>query len=258
MILDDIVFNKRQEVTLLKVRYEENNPTALLKNLPKPRDFLKAFPKGEVSLIAEVKKASPSAGVIREDFDPVALAKTFESAGAAAISVLTDEKFFQGKISYLKAIKEAVNIPVLRKDFIIDESQIYEARLNGADAVLLIVRLLDDAQLAAFLRITKDLGMQALVEVHAAEELKRVLKTNAKMIGINNRDLNDFSVNFNTTLDLIKHHPKIKGKIIVSESGIKNKQDVAKLKKAGVRGILVGESLMRSDDVPAKVGELIK
>lgn len=257
MILDDIIFNKRQEVTALKVKFSGKDPAKLVKGLPKPRNFLKAFKKGRLSLIAEIKKASPSAGVIRQDFDPVTLAKTYDESGAAAISVLTDEKFFQGKLEYLKAAKESTTIPILRKDFVIDESQIYEARIAGADALLLIVRVLSDEELVNLLGLTEKLGMQALVEVHNAEEVKRVLKTDAKIVGINNRDLDTFKVDLQTTVKLLKKFPKLKKRIVISESGIETRHDIEVLKKAGAAGVLIGETLMRSNNIPAKITELL-
>jgi indole-3-glycerol phosphate synthase len=258
MILDDIIFNKRQEVTSLKVQFADKDMRELLKGLPKPRDFLKAFRKGKFSLIAEIKKASPSAGVIQEDFRPIFLAKAYEESGAAALSVLTDEKFFQGKLEYLKSAKESTTIPVLRKDFIIDEAQVYESRLAGADALLLIARVLEDADLVNLLKLTEELGMQALVEVHSAGEVERILKTGAKVIGINNRDLDTFKADLQTTVKLIKKFPKLKERIVISESGIESRKDVETLRKAGVDGVLVGETLMRSNNIPAKVKELMR
>ncbi|MEE8638207.1 MAG: indole-3-glycerol phosphate synthase TrpC [Candidatus Margulisiibacteriota bacterium] len=257
MILDDIIFNKRQEVTSLKVLLSGKHPRKLAKDLPKPRDFLKAFRKGKFSLIAEIKKASPSAGIIREDFKPISLAKTYEECGASAISVLTDDKFFQGKLENIKFAKESTTLPVLRKDFMIDESQIYESRIAGADALLLIARVLEDTDLVELIKLTESLGMQTLVEVHSAEEVERVLKTRAKIIGINNRDLDTFKVDLNNTLQLMGKYPKLKDRIVISESGIKTHEDVEALKKAGVDGVLIGESLLRSKNIPAKVRELM-
>ncbi|MFH1684503.1 MAG: indole-3-glycerol phosphate synthase TrpC [Candidatus Margulisiibacteriota bacterium] len=256
MILDDIIFNKRQEVTALKVKFSGKDPQKLVKGLPKPRNFLKAFKKGKLSLIAEIKKASPSAGVIRQDFYPISLAKTYEESGAVAVSVLTDAKFFLGKLEYLKAAKESTTIPILRKDFVIDESQIYETRIAGADALLLIVRVLSDDELISLLALTEKLGMQALVEAHNAEEVERVLKTDAKIVGINNRDLDTFKVDLQTTVKLLKKFPKLKKRMVISESGVESKADIDVLKKAGVDGVLIGETLMRSNNIPAKIMEL--
>jgi indole-3-glycerol phosphate synthase len=248
-VLDDIVFNKRQEVTALKVDFKEPPPT---------RNFLKALPKGEISLIAEIKKASPSAGIIAERFEPVTLAKTYEKSGAAAISVLTDEKFFQGKLDHLKAAKDSTTIPVLRKDFIIDEAQIYESRIAGADAILLIARILTDEQLNTFLALAHSLNLSCLVEVHDEKELERVLKTKAEIIGINNRDLDTFKVDLQTTFSLLDKYPELKKRIVVSESGIDSAEQVKQLKAKGVSAILVGTSLMKSRDIGAKIRGLME
>lgn len=256
-VLDEIVFNKRQEVTSLKIHLDINKIKKRLKDLPKTRNFLKAFAKGKLSLIAEIKKASPSAGVILEKFEPVYLAKTFEECGASAISVLTDTKYFQGKIEDLKAAKDSTTIPILRKDFIIDESQIYESRINGADAILLIVKILSDDQLQEFLDLALDLKMKCLVEVHEEAELERALKVDAEIIGINNRDLDTMTVDFNTTLRLIDKYPELKEKILISESGINSAEQVKQLREKGVSGVLVGESLLRSGNIPAKIKELM-
>ncbi|MFH1826156.1 MAG: indole-3-glycerol phosphate synthase TrpC [bacterium] len=255
MILDDIIANKQQEVAALKTRYQDKNLDELVQDLPKPRAFLK---KGRFSLIAEIKKASPSAGLIRPDFNPTTLAKTYEESGAAAISVLTDNKYFQGQLADLKSAKDSTTIPVLRKDFIIDESQIYESRVAGADAVLLIVRLLDQDLLAGLLALTEKLGMQALVETHNAQEVKRALQTAAKIIGINNRDLDTLETDLNTTLNLVKLFPQLKERILISESAIKSRAEVSRLKDAGVDGILVGETILKSNNVGKKIEELMK
>jgi indole-3-glycerol phosphate synthase len=257
MILDDIIFNKRQEVTSLKVRFSGKDPKKLTRGIPKPRKFLQAFRKGKMSLIAELKKASPSAGVIRQDFEPITLAKAYEESGASALSVLTDEKFFLGKLENLKLAKESTTIPVLRKDFIIDECQVIESRLAGADALLLIARVLEDSQLFRLLELTESMEMQALVEVHNAQEVERVLKTPARIIGINNRDLDTFQVDLRSTSDLIQKFPKLKERIVIAESGIETREHIQVLKKAGVDGVLIGETLLRSRNIPAKIKELL-
>ena len=257
MILDDIIFNKRQEVTALKVRLNIQNVKKLMKELPRPRSFLKALPKSKFSLIAEIKKASPSAGVIVEKFEPIYLAKVYEESGASALSVLTDEKFFQGRLEHLKLAKESTTIPILRKDFIIDESQIYESRINGADAILLIVRVLTDEQLADFVDLAQTLKMKCLVEVHDERELERALKAEAEIIGINNRDLDTFEVDFQTTLDLMGRYPELKDKVVVSESGINSAEQVKALREKGVSAVLIGESLLKSQDIGAKIKELM-
>jgi len=257
MLLDEIINQKKQEIAGLKERFSGKNIEAAMQMLALPADFAAALSKDKISLIAEIKKASPSAGLIRPDFDPVKIAQTYEAAGASAISVLTDEKFFQGKTDYLMQVKQAVGLPVLRKDFIIDELQVYQARMFAADAVLLIARILSDVELIKLLCVTHNLGMQALVEVHNEEELVRVLNTEAKIIGINNRDLDSLTIDLNTTPRLIEKFPQIKERIIVSESGIKTKEDVEKLAGVGVKAILVGETLMKSSDILGTIKELI-
>ncbi|HEY5297643.1 MAG TPA: indole-3-glycerol phosphate synthase TrpC [Verrucomicrobiae bacterium] len=208
-----------------------------------------------IALIAEVKKASPSAGIICKDFDPVKIAKEYEAAGASCLSVLTDEKFFQGSLDYLRQIRAAVKIPLLRKDFIIDERQILEAIEWGADAILLIVAILTDAQLQKFHSLATEAGLAVLIEVHDEEELERALKIGAQLIGVNNRDLKTFKVDLATTENLAK---KIGAdKILVAESGIQSRADVERLKKCGAKAILVGESLMKNGDIKTKVRELI-
>lgn len=257
MILDDIIFNKRQEVTNLKVRLNIPKVKKLIRDLPRPRNFLKAIQKNKMSLIAEIKRASPSAGVLVDKFEPVYLAKTYEESGASALSVLTEEKFFQGRIEYLKEAKESTTIPILRKDFIIDESQIYESRVGGADAILLIVRTLSDGQLEEFIDLAQGMKLRCLVEVHDESDVERALKAEAEIIGINNRDLETFKVDYTKTLKLMQKFPELRERVIVSESGIKSAEQVKALRNVGVSAILVGESLLRSSDIGAKVRELI-
>jgi indole-3-glycerol phosphate synthase len=257
MNLDDIVFNKRQEVAALKLTFDLDKTLKAIAKLPKPHDFKKALKRKKLALIAEVKKASPSAGVIREDFNPVALAKEYEAAGAAAISVLTDQKYFQGKLEYLKDIRKKAALPLLRKDFIVDEVQIYEARLAGADAVLLIVRILTDEELKRFLALAKTLHLQALVEVHDLAEAQRAMNAGAEIVGINNRDLDALTVNLQITYYLLKTLPQLKNLVVVSESGIKSGVETAKLHAAGVDAVLVGESLLVSSEIKTKAKELI-
>ena len=202
-----------------------------------------------------MKKASPSAGVICADFEPVRIAVEYERAGAAALSVLTDEQFFQGKLDYLAQIRRAVKLPLLRKDFIIDELQIHEAAAHGADALLLIVAILEDPQLVAFQQLARELRLTALVEVHDEVELERALGAGAESIGINNRNLNDFSVTLTTTERLAARIPR--NRVVVAESGIHTRADVERVTRAGAHAILVGETLMRSGDVAGKVTELL-
>jgi indole-3-glycerol phosphate synthase len=220
------------------------------------RGFREALAGGEeIRLIAEVKKASPSKGVIREDFDPVKIARTYEESGASCLSVLTEKKFFQGRLGYLDDIGKDVRLPLLRKDFIIDEYQIYETRTAGADALLLIVACLGHHQLEDYLGLAGRLGLDVLIEAHTYKELDRVLLTGARLVGINNRDLATFKVDLQTTLELLKDIPD--DCIVVSESGINTREDVLMLHKAGVDAILVGESLMREKDIGKKVKELL-
>lgn len=266
MILDDIIASKTVEIEKKDRESDISDFFELIDDACPARDFRGAILK-PISLIAEVKKASPSAGVIREDFDPLDTAIKYEAAGASAVSVLTDEKFFGGSIEDLDVVSKNIGIPVLRKDFIIDEYQIFEARAHGADAVLLIAAVLSDDQLDSFYNIASDLGMACLIEVHTEEELGKVLSVfgvsgrrkifDKLIIGINNRDLNTFKVDINTTIKLIKLIPKNKGIVVVSESGIKDADDIRRLKGSGINAVLIGEALMRSEDVELMVKELI-
>jgi indole-3-glycerol phosphate synthase len=210
--------------------------------------------RAELRIIAEVKKASPSAGVLREDFDPLAIARTYEDHGAACISVLTDAPFFQGSLANLTAIREVVSVPLLRKDFVIDPYQVLEARAAGADAVLLIAEILDDATLGCLLREARGLGMQALVEIHDADNLTRVIRQGARIVGINNRDLRTFETRLEHSLTLARRVPS--HVLVVSESGINTRADIERLQAAGVRAALIGETLMRAPDIGQKLDEL--
>ena len=263
-ILTTIVAEKRREVEALPpgpVTVERLR--AALATRGEPRDFLAALRRprsGDVALIAEVKKASPSAGVIRADFDPVAIARAYEAAGATCLSVLTDAKFFQGSLEFLRAIRAAVSLPLLRKDFIIDERQILEAVEWGADAILLIAAILDDARLRHFHELARGAGLAALVEVHDAAELDRALALGAPLIGVNNRDLRTFTVDLATTERLaarLRTPPAGREVLLVAESGIHSRADVERLRRAGAGAILVGESLMRHADLAAKTRELL-
>jgi indole-3-glycerol phosphate synthase len=257
-VLDDIIFAKRQEVTALKTRLNVGNVKQMIKGLPATRDFFKALPRGKMSLIAEIKKASPSAGVIAARFEPTYLAQTYEGSGAAAISVLTDDKYFQGKLDYLKQAKDYTTIPVLRKDFIIDEAQVYESRIAGADAILLIASVLDDCQLNDYLKLARSLQMSCLLEVKDEAEAKRALATDARIIGVNNRDLATFKVEPRTAITLLARLPELKERTVVAESGLSTAEQVRELKAAGVSAILVGTSLMQSPDIGAKIRELLQ
>jgi len=242
--LDEILRAKRSEVEQLQPRRDELRARALQRN--DFRSFQNALRRrpGELSLIAEVKKASPSAGVIVENFEPVEIATNYARAGAEAISVLTDEQFFQGRLEYLSQIRSAVDVPLLRKDFVLDELQIAEAAAAGADAILLIVAALDDEQLARLLEAAALYQMDALVEVHTLPELDRALETSATIIGINNRNLATFEVDLAVTEWLSEEVPK--EMLLISESGIKTAADIARVKACGVDAVLIGEALMRA------------
>ncbi|MBU6391416.1 MAG: indole-3-glycerol phosphate synthase TrpC [Planctomycetota bacterium] len=255
-ILDEIYKHKLSEVAENKKRI----PTEVLKENIKEEQHTRPFGTSlksntNITIIAEIKKASPSLGIIRKDFNPVEIARLYESSGAAAISVLTDEKFFQGKLSYLTEVKKSIHLPVLRKDFIVDPYQIYEARSAGADAILLIATLLSKEEIQHFLELAEGMSMDCLVEVHSESELKKVLQTSANIIGINNRDLATFKIDLETTLLLRPMIPA--GKIVVSESGIKSREDIVTLIKKGIDAVLVGETLMKTANIPAKLHELL-
>ncbi len=254
-ILDKIVASKRQEIAAARAQTPDADLECRLCDAPPVRDFRAALDRpGTVQVIAEVKRASPSAGLLRADFDPVAIARIYADHGAACLSVLTDEPFFQGHLSYLTAIRNAVSLPLLRKDFILDRYQLLEARLAGADAVLLIAECLDGEALPRLFRSASELGMQCLVELYDAENLPRVLAAGARLIGVNNRDLRTFVTRLEHTTDLAKEMPP--DVCLVSESGIRNRADVLWLQERGVRAVLIGETLMRAGDIGAKLDEL--
>ena len=231
---------------------------SLLESFLKPRGFAanieKKIAAGYAGVITEIKKASPSKGVFREDFNPAEIAKSYEKNGAACLSVLTDKDYFQGSARYLREARQACTIPVLRKDFLVDPYQVYEARAMGADAILLIAAALDDAQMKDFESIAHELNMDVLVEVHDAHELERALKLNTPLLGINNRNLRTFEVSLQTTLSLLKDIPKEKR--VVTESGILTKEDVALMRAAQVHAFLVGEAFMRQPDPGVALAEL--
>jgi indole-3-glycerol phosphate synthase len=254
-ILDRIVESKWREIAAAKAAVPEAALERQAADRPPARGFAAALRvPGEVRVIAEVKKASPSAGVIRADFDPVAIARTYERHGAACLSVLTDELYFQGSLAYLSAIRDAVGRPLLRKDFVLDRYQLLEARLAGADAALLIAEILPGDRLAALHREAVALGLDVLVELHDADQLPRVLDCGAELVGINNRDLRTFVTRLDHTLELMPRIPA--GVTVVSESGIRTHDDLERLAAAGVRAVLVGESLMRSPDIGAALDAL--
>jgi len=259
--LEEILEYKKAEVEQQKIsgmtQAELENE---IKNLPSVNSFLsklgKNNKKNRLSLIAEVKKASPSKGLIRQDFDPVSIALEYQNSNATAISVLTDEKFFQGSINYLKQVRKSVKLPLLRKDFVIDPYQIYQTRAMGADIILLIVSTLDFSILKDFYNLSKSVGLEVLMEVHDHAEMELALETGAQIIGINNRNLSTFEISLSTTINIIKDFQPY-NRYIISESGICSNSDVTKLKNAGVSGILVGESLMRQKDIEKAVVNLM-
>ena len=264
-ILDTIVARKREEVVRLPAGPVGAHQVreAVRRRGDGVRDFTGALLRpatGDIGLIAEIKKASPSAGVICPDFDPVRIARAYEAAGAGCLSVLTDVDFFQGSLEYLRAVRAAVGLPLLRKDFLIDERQVVEAIEWGADAILLIVSILTDSQLAHFHALADAAGMAALVEVHDEAELERALRCGARLVGVNNRDLKTFRVDLGTTERLAARLATVGDgvdRVLVAESGIHTRSDVERLRACGSRAILVGESLMRSGDIGTKVRELV-
>lgn len=254
-ILDKIIQEKKKALKQSKKARPLVSLVRQLRHASRIRSFKQALKKAKrLALIAEIKRASPSKGLIRKDFKPLKIAKIYEKCGADCLSVLTDEKFFKGSLGYIKKIKEEVKLPILRKDFIIDDYQIYESRLYGADAILLISEILPIAKLKKFIYLAKKLRLDCLVECNCLSGLKKTLKSQADIIGINNRNLHNFKVDINTTKRLIKFIPS--GKIVVSESGIKTKKDIKFLKSLGVGSVLIGEAFMRSKNIAAKIKEL--
>jgi indole-3-glycerol phosphate synthase len=254
-IINKIVRDRKKDVE----RRKKMVPLALVKEKlalrKRPLELTSTIKSEKIRLIAEVKKASPSKGVLCQDFRPLQMAKLFAQNGAAAISVLTEARYFMGDILYLEIIKKEVNVPVLRKDFIFDEFQVYESAAYGADALLLITAILSQSQLERLVGLSHDLGMQCLVEVHNEKELERALRCDSDVIGINNRDLNTFHVNMETTRRLCEIIPA--EKIVVSESGIKKRSELVKFQKWGVNAVLVGEALVTAKDIPTRIKELL-
>ena len=276
MILDTILAEKKIEVESRSAAMPLREIKSRISDAPTPLGFARRLTRnanGIPAVIAEIKKASPSKGLIRPDFDPVAIARSYQAAGAACISVLTDEKFFQGSLDYLKAVKRTVSLPVLRKDFIIDDYQVFEARVAGADAILLIVAALEKGALAHLMNVAARLGMDCLVEVHDEAEMETALDVGAPLIGINNRDLQTFEVSLDTTARLLSMVSRPRdsarkgvwetvaapggGPRTVSESGIFTRSDMEDFGKIGVDAVLIGEALMREVDIEAKLQELI-
>jgi indole-3-glycerol phosphate synthase len=255
-ILDTIVASKRREIAAAKERLPEAELRRQLGDAPPVRPFRAALEtSAAVGIIAEIKKASPSAGVLLEDFDPVAIARTYAAHGASCLSVLTDEPFFQGRLDFLTAIRRAVDVPLLRKDFIVEPYQLLEARVAGADAVLLIAEILPGGELKSLHECARELGLQTLVELHDGPQLERVVAAGVGLIGINNRDLRTFQTRLEHTLELAPVVPA--DCCLVSESGIRSRADIDRLRAAGVKAVLVGESLMRAPDIGAALDALI-
>ena len=259
MILERIVQSKREEVAARKTTLPMQDLKARSRDLPPPRDFQPALDRrssgGRIRVIAEVKRASPSAGIIRQDFDLEQVVRAYVGGGATALSVLTDEPFFHGSLHDLVQARTSVPLPVLRKDFILDPYQVYETRGWGADAILLIAAVLDAESLQDLLALSSELGLHPLTEVHTREELEIVLTTKAPIVGINNRDLKTFGVSLETTFALLPEIPS--DRVVVSESGISDHTAVKRLEVAGVDAILVGEGLLRAPDVGVKLRELL-
>ena len=257
-ILQKIVARKAEEIAERSARLSLDELRRQAQNLPPPRPFVsdleRTMARGRPAVIAEIKRASPSKGLLRDPFRPAEIAQSYAGAGATCLSVLTDRDFFQGSEDYLREARAACNLPVLRKDFIIDPYQVYEARLIGADCILLIVAALEDARLLELERLAMDLDLDVLVEVHDAAELQRALSIGATLIGVNNRNLRTFETRLDTTLNLLPQIPA--GCTVVTESGIHTPADVALMRAHGVHAFLVGEAFMRAPDPGAKLAEL--
>ena len=259
MILNDILIYKRKEVEELKLRYplKRLQEAVSTRNGAQHRDFRKAISDTRrINLIAEIKKSSPSEGILRDNFQPLRLAALMEYGGAAAISILTETHFFKGRPSYLKTVRQVIQIPILRKDFILDEYQLYESKLLEADAVLLIASVLTEEELRRFLSRSREIGLEVLVEIHTEEDLKKAVGAGAEILGINNRNLQTLEVDVHRAERILHHVPK--QATVVIESGFKDHEEILKYKSLGVHAFLVGTSLMKSPDVIAKVQELIK
>lgn len=255
MILHKIISVKKEEVAHLKKTRPLSDLRAAIRDLAPPRDFRRAIEGHELAIVTEVKRCSPSKGILREDFDPIKMGSIFEKNGAAALSVLTDKQFFGGDGKYLGDIKNNVRLPLLRKDFIIDAYQIYETRSLRADALLLIAFLLEEELLKEYIQLADSLGLSALVEIHSRAELKKAIAAKADIIGINNRNLKTFSTDLKTSLDIAPYIPA--DKIVISESGIHTRRDIETLMKAGIHAFLIGETLMSSDNIGKKLKELL-
>jgi indole-3-glycerol phosphate synthase len=255
MILQKIIENKKEEIERQKKILPLGELRQMLVDRPPTRDFDGAIRNRDCAVIAEVKRSSPSKGRIREDFDPVGIAGIYEDNGASAISILTERKFFEGRAAYIPQIGRSVKLPLLRKDFIIDPYQINEARVLGADALLLIARILEAGEMRDFLGIASELGLAALVEVHNEADVEKAVSSGARIVGINNRDLATFRTDLDVSIRLARRIPK--AITVVSESGIDSRGEIEKLMEAGIHAFLVGESLMRAKDMGKKLRELL-
>lgn len=257
MILSRIIEEKRREVDEAKRQKPLDVLAKEVRGICVRSSFKKSIARPHhINLIAEIKKTSPSKGILRGDFNPTKIAITYQANGAGAISVLTDERFFEGRLEYIKKIKESVSLPILRKDFIIDEYQIYESVAAGADAILLIPELLSANEMTGFYTLANSLGLDVLAETHTEEDVEKALASGASIIGINNRDLHTFKVDLGTTQKLIRLIPQ--NKIKVSESGIRTYEDVMFLKSLGVNAVLIGEAFMEAGDIAAKMREVMR
>src|SRR3989338_7514099 len=257
MILSRIIEDKARVVEEARRAKPQEDLIREIKNISVKSTFKKNISRPHhINLIAELKKASPSKGILRGDFNPVKIATTYQANGASAVSILTDERFFEGRLEYIKKVKENISLPILRKDFIIDEYQIYESVVAGADAILLIAELLSKDEMVSFYNLAASLGLDALVEVHNEEDIEKALATEAGIIGINNRDLHTFKVDINVTQKLIRLIPP--NKIKVSESGIRSYEDAMFLKSLGGNAILIGEALLEANDIAAKMREIMR
>ena len=261
MILNEIVAYKKSELKETKANQSLDEIKRKLKDIPSPRDFfgvLKATTgndKEETKIIAEIKKASPSKGLICPSFDPLRIGKIYEESGASALSVLTESRFFQGDLAFLQKLKNELSLPLLRKDFIFDEYQVYESLLAGADAFLLIARILEVNEITNLISLANKLNLTTLVEVHSKEDIEKALSSGAKLIGINNRDLDTFKVDLNITFSLLPSIPD--GLLVISESGICSRDEILELQRRGVNGFLIGEAILKEEDKGGKLKELI-
>ena len=256
-MIDRIIEKKKQEIDELKSQLPLDELKQKIKDTKRERIFKEALIKdGRLSLIAELKKASPSKGILRVDFDLLKIAKIYERGKVDALSVLTEKEFFDGDINYIPLLKKNTTLPILQKDFLIDEYQLYHAVYLGADAILLITSILNKRQMTSFIQIANALNLDVLVEVHSKEDVKKALDVDAEIIGINNRDLKTFNIDIKNTERLIPLIKEAKGKIIVSESGIETEKDIIYLKNLGVNAILVGEAFMRSENILSKINEI--